>query len=327
MASPTTSQAQYRPDLAAILEFDLQGSRSEFIGQRLFPPFEVANPAGKYPKIERNELLRNPGENDLVRAPGAGYSKDEFEFTEASYTTEERGREAEVDDRERATYRNYFDMDLVATQRALDQVLRAGEVRVADLAFNTATGIATSAAATVWDADTSTPVDDVFLAQVTVRNATGVVPRTGVCDWEVFKVLQNSEQIVERVKYQGFVDARKGLMSRAAIASALDLDEILVAGDGVLQNASAQGDAGGEVMTPIWDKTRFGVFKTASSNDFRELCIGRTLHWSEDGSELRGRVEQYRNESRRSDVFRVRQHVGEETIDLATGYILTAVNA
>jgi hypothetical protein len=47
--------------------------------------------------------------------------------------------------------------------------------------------------------------------------------------------------------------------------------------------------------------------------DLMQPCVGRTFLWTAD-SPTNPIVEQYRAESNRSDVFRVRHHVSEELI-------------
>ena len=65
--------------------------------------------------------------------------------------------------------------------------------------------------------------------------------------------------------------------------------------------------------------------KAATSGDFREACLGRTFHWSEDGSSENGTVETYRDETVRSNIVRVRMDVDEQVILPTAGYLLTGI--
>jgi hypothetical protein len=67
------------------------------------------------------------------------------------------------------------------------------------------------------------------------------------------------------------------------------------------------------------------VCRIATSNDFREPCIGRTFHWSADGSSIGGTVESYREEQTRSDIIRVRHEVAEVTLYAEAGHLLSNV--
>jgi hypothetical protein len=67
--------------------------------------------------------------------------------------------------------------------------------------------------------------------------------------------------------------------------------------------------------------------KVAKTNDVREVCIGRTFHWTKDGSSIGGTVEQYREEKVRGDVFRCRHQTGEKVINKECGHLLTGLAA
>jgi hypothetical protein len=57
----------------------------------------------------------------------------------------------------------------------------------------------------------------------------------------------------------------------------------------------------------------------------RDACIGRTFHWSQDGSSIGGTVESYRDERVRGDVIRVRHDVDEIVLYPQAGHLLSNV--
>ena len=59
-----------------------------------------------------------------------------------------------------------------------------------------------------------------------------------------------------------------------------------------------------------------------TTNDMSEPCIGRTFHWAEDGSQPAGTVETYRDETKRSDIVRVRHDVDEIVMYTEMGHLL-----
>jgi hypothetical protein len=67
------------------------------------------------------------------------------------------------------------------------------------------------------------------------------------------------------------------------------------------------------------------VAKIATSVDMREPCIGRTFHWTQDGSSIGGTVESYREEAIRGDVIRVRHDVDEVILYPEAGHLLSNV--
>jgi hypothetical protein len=67
------------------------------------------------------------------------------------------------------------------------------------------------------------------------------------------------------------------------------------------------------------------VCKIATGNDMREPCVGRTFHWSADGSSIGGTVESYREEGVRGNVIRVRHQVAEVVLHAEAGHLLSNV--
>ena len=67
------------------------------------------------------------------------------------------------------------------------------------------------------------------------------------------------------------------------------------------------------------------VCKVATGRDFREPCIGRTFHWSADGSSIGGTVESYRDETVRADIIRVRHDVDELVLYPQAGHLLSNI--
>ena len=305
MPSPTSALSTLRPDLAASLEeFNLAMDAEGFIGHRVLRHTSVASQSGNFGKIPIEQLLQN---RDTKRAPGSGYNRGQFTFTPATYATAEHGAEEPVDDREAAMYANYFDAEVIATARAQRAVVENQEKRVADMIFNTTTYTATSVTNEWDDATNATPIDDVESKVQGLYDASGLWPNAMVITKKVFRNLRNCSQIVDRVKYQGFMDARAGNISVAALAEALALDNILVAGG--TKNTANEGASAS--LAPIWDDEYAWIGRIATSDDFREPCVGRIFHWAEDGSEEDGLVESYRDETVRSDIIRVRHDVDE----------------
>jgi len=316
MPSPTSSLATQRPDLSASLEeFDLAMDSAGFIGHRILRHTPVASQSGNFGKIPIEELLQN---RDTARAPGSGYNRGEFKFETATYTTEEHGVEEPVDDREAAMYANYFDAEVISTMRAQRAVVEAQEKRIADMIFNTTTYTPTTVTNEWDDSANATPIDDVETKVQALYDASGLWPNAMVITQKVFRNLRNVAQIVDRVKYQGFQDARPGNITIAALAQALAIDNILVAGG--TKNTANEGQTAS--LSPIWSGEYSWIGRIATMDDFREPCVGRIFHWTGDGSQENGLVESYRDESVRSDIIRVRHDVDEVELHTACNGLL-----
>lgn len=324
MPSPSSSLATLRPDLAeSFVEFDLAMDQAGFIANRVFPVIEVASQAGTFGKIPIEQLLQN---RDTKRAPGSGYARGEFTFETAVYACLEHGAEEPVDDREAKMYAEYFNAEQIASLRAYSAVLRNAEQRVADAVFNTSTwtgGALTTAITNEWDdATNAVPLTDVEAAVQKIYDNSGLWANALVINRKVFRNLRNSDQIVERIQSAGAGSPTKANdITEAMLAQAFDLEHIIVAGSS--KNGAKEGQAAAPAQ--IWSGEYAMVCKVANSGDFKEPCIGRTFHWSDDGSSIGGTVETYRDEAVRSDITRVRHDVDEIVLYPQAGHLLSNV--
>lgn len=323
MPSPTSALSTQRPDLAASFEeFDVMMDAQGFIGQRVLPVVDVMKQSGNFGKIPIEELLQN---RDTNRASGGGYNRGEWSFEPSTYACEEHGVEEPVDDREAEMYRDYFDAEVVAATRAMRAVIEAQERRVAAAVFNATTWTGadlTTGITNEWDdATNATPIADVEAAVQKVYDGSGLWPNALIINRKVFRNLRNCDEIIDRVKYQGFVDARPGNITVQALAQVFDLDQIIVAGG--TKNTANEGQSAS--LSPIWSGEYAMVARVATSNDFREPCIGRIFHWAGDGSSTDGTVETYRDETVRADIVRVRHDVDELILYPQAGHLLSNI--
>lgn len=320
MPSPSAALSTQRPDIASSFEeFGLLMNQQGFIANQVLPVVEVAKQAGNFGIIPLEQLLQHP---DTVRAPGSAYNRTKWKFETSTYACEEYGIEEPIDDRESKMYEEYFDAEVVAAQRALHSVMAAYELRVAAAVFNATTwAAATTGITNEWDdAANAVPLTDVEAAVQAVYAASGLWPNALIINRKVFRNLRNCAQVVDRVKYQGFMDARAGNISVEALSQAFDLQLIVSGGT---QNTAIEGQSAS--LSPMWSDEYAMICKIAAGSDFREPGVGRTFHWGEDGSEIGGLFETYRDETVRGDIARVRHDVDEKILYVAAGHLLSNV--
>jgi hypothetical protein len=323
MASPSSSLATLRPDLATFLEFDLESEKAGYIATEVFPMIDVASMSGTFGKIPIEQLLQ---QRDTRRASGAGYARGQFTFTTATYACEEHGAEEPIDDREAEAYAEYFDAEQINTLRAFSAVLRNAEQRVADAVFNTTTwnGAAlTTGITNEWDdAANATPATDVEAAVQKIYDNSGLWANALVINRKVFRNLRNCASIIDRINSAGAGSPSKASdVTVDMLKAVFDLDHIIVAGTS--KNTAKEGQA----ATPaqIWSSEYAMVCKVATSVDMREPCIGRCFHWSADGSSIGGTVETYRDEPVRANIVRVRHDVDEMVLYPEAGHLLSNI--
>jgi hypothetical protein len=317
---PTT--ALQRPDLGATLEeFDVMAASQGMIADQVAPAVDVAEPSMNIGKLPIEALLAN---RDTARAPGGKYARGDYEFEHFSFTTEEHGAEEPVDDKLRKVYARYFDAEVVATRRAQDVVLRNREKRVAALLFNATTWTGGNLFLDVtneWDdLANATPITDMLTAIEKVFTNSGLEPNALICNRFVLRNLMNCNQVVDRIKSAGFDDPKN--ISLPALAQllfpAIPGARIIVSG--APKNTANPNKAAS--IARIWSNEYAMIARVASSNDVREACVARSFHYVEDGSELNGLVETYRDESVRSDIVRVRHETDELVMYKEAAFLL-----
>ena len=323
MASPSSSLATRRPDLESFFQFDLAMDEAGFIATQVFPVIDVASSAGNFGKLPLAQLLQ---ERDTIRASGGGYSRGKWKFDPAVYATYEHGAEEPVDDNDVKNYAEYFDIEAVSTARAYSAVLRNAEKRVADAVFNATTwngASLTTGISDEWDdAANAVPATDVEAAVQKIYDNSGLWANALVINRKVFRNLRNCASIIDRINSAGAGSPSKASdVTVDMLKAVFDLEHIIVAG------ASRNSAKEGQTATPtqIWSDEYAMVCRISTSVDMRDPCIGRTFHWSQDGSSIGGTVETYRDETVRGDVVRVRHQVGEVVLYPEAGHLLSNI--
>lgn len=325
MAGPN-STAYSRPDIGEMFsELPLEATASSMgmIGLQLAPTFEAGQAFGVFPKIPDEAVLED---RDTKRAPKGGYARSDWEFGQDSFVTEEHGAEELIDDNLAATYRYAIDYDRVCAARAQGAVLRNLEKEIADAALNTGTGIGATAVTTPWSSHAAaTPVNDVKTEISTFEDACGLTPNVLAMSDRVLRELTQCAQIIDRVKYWGGDDPKMMPSDRLlqALAAIFEIEEVVVAKK--MRNSALKGQA--VSYSKIWGATKVGLYRVARTQDLEEPCFARTFHWSGDGSSINGVFDQYRDESKRSDVMRFRHQRKFKLLKATLARLLTGVTA
>lgn len=311
MATPLGTLITTRADLAdAFMEVDLVAEQNGFIWHKLFPAIDVNLQAGQHGIVPASELL---AETDTLRGPDGGYARSKVAFDDFNWSTKDYGAEELIDRREERAYADWINAELMATQRAVYRIMLAAERRAKALAFNATTFAAQKTTLTnEWDdATNATPIDDIDLAGKTVWGRTGVWPDTLVVSRVVFRNLRKCEQVMDRIAASGAGDKIKAVdVTPQMLAAVFDLKQVLVGG-GALNTANKAKTV---TASSIWDDEYALLTKTAETEDIREVCLGRTYHWSEDGSQLFGLMEEYEEERTRTRVIRARHETDTKIV-------------
>lgn len=301
---PKSSTAIFRPDLGqAVMEF-YEGDTMGLIGLELMPLFLTALNSSTFPVIPKEALLQI---SDTARSPRGNYNRDDYEYERGLFQTAEKGIEELVDD----TERSLFDQeapgmaDFMATERAYWKIMRAQEKRIADKLFNTGNFTANSLTNEWDDYTNATPLDDMVAGIKAFRGQCGMSPDGLVISYDTFLNLRRCDQIIDQLKYT-FPGIDINAMSAQQLAQVFGIPRVLVGG--MAYNSKGKGlDA---TIANIWSNEYAALVKISSGPDLTRPGLGRTFLWTEDSAK-NPVVEAYREENKRSDVFRVRHHVDE----------------
>jgi len=327
MPSPSTSLnsvTSRNNDLGgSVEEFDLMAEQAGYIGSDIAPVLDVQLVAGTFGRIPVAQLLQ---ERETLRAPGAGYSRGTWTFAVDSYATQEHGTEEPVDENEAKMFVEYFEAELVSRNRAMSAVLRNAEKRWAAKIFDPAvwTGAPlTTAITNEWDDFTNaTPINDVEAAVRKMWDSSGIWANALVINRHVFRNLRLCAQIIDRITASGAgKPAKPSDITAEMLAAVFDIGRVVVGGGA--KNLAKEGAAAS--FGKIWSDEYAMVCKIAESNDVREPCIARTLHWAADGSNVLGTVEDYEEPQTRSKIIRVRHQVAEKIFYKEAGHLISNV--
>lgn len=299
---PGKGTSRLRPDLGVVVTEGMlrNAPMHGFIASVMAPYFPVAQQSATFPVIPLKALFN---EENVRRASGAGYNRVTEVFESGFYQTDERGIEMPVDERHRAIYAQYLDLEIATSGIAQDKILRAYEMQVAGKLHKA--GAFPSATATVaWtDHANADPRKDVLEAIATMRK-TGVLPNILQVSWPTYQHLVQCKRVQEAV-YAIFPDAMKsGTISITQLSAYLDI-EVVVAG--AMRNTANKGKAAN--LADIWTDTQALLCRVApAGSDIVEPSIARTFLWNEGaGGEII--VEDYYDEPTRASIIRVRHDI------------------
>jgi hypothetical protein len=307
MPRESNDAAILRPDLGAVVDEFTAARSAGMIADRVLPLFPVSLQSSGFPVIPKEVMLKL---KETARAPRSAYPSADWNWENGLFATSENGWEEPIDDRERKIYRRLFDVESVCARRAMQIIMRGREKRVADLVFN-ATRFTAHAVSNKWsDVTSATPIDDTRDAKRAVELQCGMTPNVLIMDPTTMDCVINCDQVVDRLKYT-FPGIDIANMNMAQVARVLGVEQVLVGG-GVYDSAGENLDAD---IARIWPSTQVMLTSIATSGDLTEACLGRTFYWLDESGddEVNTIVESYRNETKRSDIIRVR-HDSDENL-------------
>jgi hypothetical protein len=303
--------------------------QEQFMAGDIFPIMDVASKSGSYGVIPVENVTDETG--DGKRSPKSGYQRNESSVETANYDCVEYGFEEPLDDSNEEDLKQILDAEREVTFLNVHRLLRVKEIRAAAVAFNATTfSSQTAGVSTEWSSASGTPYSDIQDIMLTLKQQVGGVLPMGaeVCVAMSEKVYRNAVQTTE---IQGKIlggdgstvdktpSTSRDILSRDRFARILGVDRVF--------SSAAQKEVNG-TASDIWDDEYCLIFIRNTGGLVRRMTpqLGRTFNWANDGGNPYT-VEQYREESVRSDIFRARHQVQEKIVNLNAGYLLSNITA
>ncbi len=209
----------------------------KFVAAKVFPRVPVAKQSDLFFTFAREDFNRIVMEKRGLSSPSAGSG---FGISTDSYFADLWSLHKDIDDRIRANSDQPLSPDRNATQFLTIQAKLRLEKEWNGAFFTTGVWSSDVTPGTLWSAAASTPFDDILAENETIEEATGFTPNKFVMGAQVWRVLQNHPDFVDRVTGIGGRDLPAKVMLQA-LAELLELEEVMVAR--AVENTAAEGAA------------------------------------------------------------------------------------
>lgn len=314
----TNSQATPRADIYALVMQANAEFNKLFIGDQVLPVKTEDAKRGIYmkAKLANAELLNADAK---PREPGAAYARVNRKYDTDTYDTIEYGLETTIDDSYEEEVERFMNLEAVEA-KVLERSLRVSyEARVSAAVQNASTFTATNSTVAYTAANLATMdiAGDIDSAKGRLL-LKGIIPNAVIMSYNVFQRARRSTLLQNQI--YGVVPRGAGqklLPGAEDVARALGVDTLFV---GMApKNANQKGQAYSGSF--IWSDTYLAV-ADIKGGEYPAGGIGRTIQWTRDTTGL-FTPETYRDDSRRSNVLRVRQNVAEKIIDETSAELVT----
>lgn len=259
---------------------------SHFIANTVFPTIPVNKSSNQYFLIPRGNFNRLEVQK---RARGAGPATMTYDYARDTYNAEIYALSDKIADEDRDDADSPITLDSDSTALLMGQARLNREIDwttkffVASVWTNDRQGVAvgpvTGTSFLQWNDAASLPIEDIHLGKTTVLALTGFEPNTLVLGYEVFNVLQDHQDIIDRVKY-GQTPGAPAMATEVALAQLFGVARVLISK--AIQNTSEEGAA--DAHSFIMGKEALLTYVTPRPG-MKVPTAGYTFAWSVYSSE------------------------------------------
>lgn len=295
----------------ALSNVSVKYSNDTFIADQIFPMVKVAKQTGKYYVYDKANLRIDRTE----RAAGSAAAEIDFGVgPTGTFSCDDHALKGfvadEIQDQADAALNPLIDETETVTEKLLldrENVLATLIRSTANLTSNT-----TLSGTSQWsDYNNSDPIGDVRTARTSVHQNTFKKPNTLIMGKQVFDILVEHPQIIERVKY-----SQLGVITEELLARVFQLEKILVGEAG--SNTAVEGQT--DSLSYVWGKDAIVAY-IAPSVRLKQVTLGYCFTYS---TRI---VKRWRDEDREGTYVRIgNDNYVFKIVAAAAGYLIkTAV--
>lgn len=289
---------------AALSQISVAYRNEQYIFEEVFPVVPVEKQSDKYYTFSKADLLRIEA---AVRAPGTLAKRGGYRLSTTSFFCDNYAFGKSIPDELKKNEDAALNSEQNATEYTTDQVLLKLENQLASEIFAISTWGTDKTPTVLWSTyATSTPIEDVRVGIETVLLNTGRRPNQLVMGHQVWTVLQDHPDFVDRLSNQ-----TTRVLQLAAAAQILGVDRVLIGT--AVKNTAAEGIAAS--MSFVWGKNAL-LHYVPPSPGLMVPSSGYTFRWGPR------RVLHYRDapEGLQQDVVESHDYCDFKVVASDTGY-------
>ncbi len=278
-----------------------------FVGESLFPIVKVQKDSDKYTLYGKERFRRNA----TKVADKTPTKKIDWTVTFPSYECEDYGLHDLISDKEKRNADKPLNLRIDTTEVVTDMLALDREARVLEIVFSTSiiTNNTTLTGTDQWSNSVdSDPIGNIVTGRSTIKKAIGKKPNTLCVTEDVWDVLREHPQLLERIKY-----SMKGILTEDLVAQILGLERVIVAGG--LEEQSTEGQSSS--LDYLQTKKALLCFVEKNAG-LKKITLGKTF------MSQKPVVRSWRENKLRSEVIEVIETTDEKLVAAGAGYLIDA---
>lgn len=214
---PTLSAEHVNRPLTTISQAYLAQS-TDYIADKIFPVVPVMKQSDLYYIYNKGDWYRNVAQ---YRAPATESAGGGYNLSTGSYFAPVTALHVDIDPQIRANADIPLNPDRDATLWITQELMLAREVQTLAQVLTTGVWTGSTSGGDVtpspqWDMANSTPIEDITQQIWSIKQGTGRFPNRFILGPRVWEVLQNHDEVVQRIKY-----TQRGVITTDLLASLL----------------------------------------------------------------------------------------------------------